>query len=194
VTLDLGVEGLPVTRAVLEVTSPQFQRAVGVEASPNGKDWTYLGKSTISRWTGEDFTEETLRMYFPETTRRYLRIQIYNRDDQPIQSGRVRLEGLVRMITFLAPVGGAYWLYYGNAKARAPGYDLPMLLSRRERTTETNWTLGPAQANPAYRPPAPPKRPWSEQHPAILYTVLGGAVLALGIATFRFAARLKPTS
>jgi hypothetical protein len=194
VTIDLGVEGLPVDRAVLEVTSPQFQRAVGVEASINGKDWFYLGQGTVSRVPGTDFTEESLSVPFAETAHRFLRMQIYNRDDQPIQIGRVRLEGLVRVLMFLAPSGGDYWLYYGNATARAPGYDLPMLLARRERTSETNWTLGPAQSNPLYHSPPAPRKPWSEQHPAILYTVLGGAVLALGIATFRFAARLKPTS
>jgi hypothetical protein len=68
------------------------------------------------------------------------------------------------------------------------------LLMARRSFPETNWPLSPAEANPTYRPPTPPKKAWSEQHPTILYTVLAGAVLALGIATFRFAARLRPSS
>jgi hypothetical protein len=72
-------------------------------------------------------------------------------------------------------------------------YDLGDVIDRQQ-LAEHSWTLGPQEANPIYRPPPPPKKPWSEQHPAILYTVLGGAVLALGIATFRFASRLRPNA
>jgi hypothetical protein len=80
---------------------------------------------------------------------------------------------------------------------KQPVYDLAQTISWDEklpRLAKNAIRLGPAELNPAYRPPPPPKKPWSEQHPAILYTVLGGAVLALGIATFRFASRLRPSS
>lgn len=193
-TLDLGVEGLPVDRIVLEISSPQFQRAVSVEVSRNAKDWSYLSQGVIARMPGNGFTEEWLGISIPRTNRRYLRLHIYNRDDQAVQIDRVHFEGLIQRITFLAPAAGNYWLYYGNGNVHQPAYDLPVLLSRRENTVSLSWTIGPAELNPDYRPPPPPKKPWSEQHPAILYTVLGGAVLALGIATFRFAARLRPSS
>ena len=192
--LDLGVVGLPVDRIVFETASQQFQRAVGVEVTHDGKDWSYLGQGVISRVPGNGFTEESLGFTIRETHSRYLRIRIYNRDDQPIKVTRIQLEGLIHRVRFLAPSTGNYWLYYGNSKVRAPEYDLPILLSRREPATEAQWTLGAAEPNPLYRPPPTPKKPWSEQHPAILYTVLGVAVLALGIATFRFAARLRTTA
>jgi hypothetical protein len=189
-TLDLGVEGLPVDHLVLEVGSPRFHRAVDVEVSANGKDWSYLAQGVIARLPGSDFTEESLGLFIPETHQRFLRIRIYNRDDQPVQLGRIQLEGLSRYVNFYATAAGDYWLYYGDANVRAPVYDLNF--SRRFQDVSNHaWTLGPGGPNPAYRPPAAPRKPWSEQHPAILYTVLGGAVLALGIATFRFAARLR---
>jgi hypothetical protein len=193
-TIDLGVEGLPVDQIVTEVSSPRFQRAVAVEVSRDGKEWSYLSQGVISRLPGSEFTEESLSLSIPETHRRYLRLRIYNRDDQPLRVGRIQFEGLIRQVKFLAPATGSYWLYFGNPKVRAPSYDLPILLSRVEDVAFGSWRLGPAELNPTYHPPDPPKKPWSEQHPAILYTVLGGAVLALGIATFRFATRLKPTS
>jgi hypothetical protein len=173
------------------VESKQFQRAVGVEASTNGNDWAYLTQGVIARLPGSEFTEEDLSVSIPEMYRRYLRIHIYNRDDQPLQISRIQLEGLVRFIKFAASDAGNYWLYYGNSKVQAPVYDLPDLLSRREHVTETRWVLNSAEVNPAYRAPPAPRKPWSEQHPAILYTVLGGAVLALGIATLRFMMRLR---
>jgi len=143
----------------------------------------------IARLPGAEFTEESL-VVRSWGARRHLRLHIYNRDDQPLPIGRIQLEGIVDQLRFLAPAVGAYWLYYGNASATVlPEYDLNAVLARRS-LAETNWPLSPGEVNPAYRPPPLPKKPWSEQRPAILYTVLGGAVLALGIATFRFAARL----
>jgi len=193
-TLDLGVEGLPIDRITFEMESKQFQRAVGVDLSTNGKNWAYLAQGVIARLPGSDFTEEDLSVSIPETYRRYLRIRIYNRDDQPLQIGRIQLGGLIRYVKFVASDAGNYWLYYGNSKVHAPVYDLPDLLSRREHVKETRWVLGSAEVNPAYRAPAAPRKPWSERHPAILYTVLGGAVLALGIATLRFMARMRTSA
>jgi hypothetical protein len=188
--VDLGVSGLNVGWLTLETSAPQFQRAVEIEASNDGTVWTTQGLGSISRLPGPDFTEESLRILTGSESR-YFRIRIYNRDDKPISIDKVRVEGLFREVKFLAPSAGTYWLYYGNPVIRAPAmYDLVDVINRQQ-LPEHNWTFGPQEPNPDYRPPPVPRKPWSEQHPAILYTVLGGAVLALGIATFRFAARLR---
>jgi hypothetical protein len=191
--IDLGVSGLNVGWLTLETSAPQFQRAVEIESSDDGKAWQTQGFGSISRLPGPDFNEESLRI-LTNSESRYFRIRIYNRDDKSISVDKVRVEGLFREVKFLAPSAGTYWLYYGNPVIRAPAmYDLVEVINR-QRLSEHNWTLGSQESNPVYRPPPPPKKPWSEQHPAILYTVLGGAVLALGIATFRFATRLRPNS
>jgi len=189
-TVDQGVTGLPVSRIRLETSSPQFQRAVTLETSDDGQNWRYLSQHAIARLPGTEFTEESLLL--PASgANRYLRLRIYNRDDQPLQIGHVTLEGLGSEIEFLAPVEGPYWLYYGNPRAVGlPEYDLSAVLTRRS-FREISSALAPAESNPLYHAPPAPRRPWSEQHPAILYTVLGGAVLALGIATLRFMARLR---
>jgi hypothetical protein len=193
VTVDMGLSGLPTRRFVLESQSPQFHRAVGIETSDDGKGWSYSTQGTIRRLPGPEFTDESLDVPAP-SHQRYIRFRIYNRDDKPIQIGRVQAEGLVHRIKFLAATQGSYWLYYGNpGVSRMPEYDLELVLAR-QTFREITWTLGPAQNNPAYRPPAAPKKPWSEQHPAILYTVLGVAVLGLGGATLRFMARLRTSS
>jgi hypothetical protein len=189
-TVDQGVAGLPISRLRLETSSPQFQRATMIETSDDGKVWQYLAQDVIERLPGADFREESLAMHAPGA-RRYLRLRIYNRDDQPIQIGKISLEGIVSEVKFLAPAQGPYWLYYGNpSAARLPEYDLSAVLARRS-FRESSSLLAPAEPNPAYHPPPAPRKPWSEEHPAILYTVLGGAVLALGIATLRFMARLR---
>jgi len=190
VSLDQGVTGLPVSRILIDTSSPQFQRAVAIETGDDGKNWSTIGQGVIARLPGAEFTEESLTL--PACgARRYLRLHIYNRDDQPLQIGRITLEGVLGGFKFLAHDSGEYWLYFGNSSETSlPQYDLSAVLARKA-FPETSWTLGPSEANPLYHPPALPQKPWSEQHPAILYTVLGGAVLALGIATFRFASRLK---
>jgi hypothetical protein len=190
VTVDQGVTGLPISRIRLETSSPQFQRAVMIETSDDGKLWEYLAQDVIARLPGPDFREESLDIR-AQGARRYLRMRIYNRDDQPLQIGHINLEGLVSEIKFLMPEEGPYWLYYGNpGVTRLHEYDLSAVLSRRS-FHEVSPVLGSAEPNPAYRPPPVPRKPWSEQHPVILYTVLGGAVLALGIATLRFMVRLR---
>jgi hypothetical protein len=190
--IDLGQMGLPVNRLRLQISSPQFQRAVSVEASGDGQSWSYAGSGTIARLPGPEFTEESLVIPV-SAEHRYYRLRIYNRDDQPIQIGRIQAEGDILQVKFLASTPGNYWLYYDGPEpesARMPEYDLATILAR-QTLAENLWPLGAAENNPAYHPPPEPKKPWSEQHPAILYTVLGAAVLALGIATVRFMARLR---
>ena len=190
----------------IEVPEGFVPEIVGADDHPVlrglGRDWPLLlganeveartdpAVELLARLPASDFTEESLALVIPENHRRYLRVRIFNRDDQPLHIGPIQFEGLIRQLKFFAPTAGGYWLYYCNTNVSSPQYDLPALLARR-KNAEANWTLGAAEANPLYHPPTAPKKPWSEQHPAILYTVLGGAVLTLGIATFRFAARLR---
>jgi len=192
-TIDAGVDGLPVDHIRVATPSQAFHRAVEIETSTNGRDWLYVVQGTLARFPGRP-GEDSLVIAVPETRHRYLRLRIYNRDDKPIRIERVELEGLVRRVKFLAEGSGQYWLYYGNPDAAPARYDLPVLLERREHMEQTASIAGPQQMNPAYQPPSAPSRPWSERHPAILYTVLGGAVLGLGAATLRFALRLRQPS
>jgi hypothetical protein len=192
VQADLGLTGLPVNRLRLQSSSRQFQRAVGVETSDDARSWSFAGGGTIARLPGPEFTEESLTVS-ASGGHRYFRLRIYNRDDQPIQIDRIEAEGPVKQVKFLASLPGAYWLYYDGPEpelARMPEYDLGLIVAR-QMLPERVWALGKQEPSPFYHPPVPPRKPWSEQHPAILYTVLGVAVLALGIATLRFAARLR---
>jgi hypothetical protein len=194
VLVDVGQQGLPITGLRVFSSSPQFQRAVSVEGSSDAKTWTYCGAGVLTRLPGPQFVEESL-VVFATGGNRYYRLRISNLDDKPIQVDAVQAEGTVYQTKFLAASPGTYWLYYEGPEPEntaMPQYDLPLVLAK-QILPEQNWVLDRQEPNPLYRPPAPTKKPWSEQHPAILYTVLGGAVLALGIATLRFAARLKPS-
>lgn len=189
VLVDTGQQGLPVNALRVKTSSPQFLRVATVESSGDAQIWASCGSGTLKRLPGPRFTEESLVVYVSGGNR-YYRMRISNFDDKPISIDAVQAEGPMYEIKFLAALQGNYWLYY-DGPGPEPRYDLPVVLARQS-LPEQAWTLGPQEPNPLYHSP---ENPWSERHPAILYTVLGGALAALGIATYRFASRLRmPTA
>jgi hypothetical protein len=180
-TWDLDEQGIPHDELALDVETPAFQRSAVVETSRDGKDWTWLGQDVLSRFHGE----QPAALHFPERGDRYLRLRIENRDDQPLAVRGATLSVIRTRVKFRSD-GGSYWLYYGNPDAHAPSYDLGELLAREAPVPETVATLGPEERNPDYREKPAPAKPWTEQHPEILYATLAVAVIAMGAVTVRF--------
>ena len=181
-TWDLGVPGVPHDQLSLDVDTPAFVRAAAVETSRDGKDWFGLGQGVLSRFRGQ----QSVTLDFSETYDRYLRLRIYNRDDQPLAVQTATLSVVRTRLKFKPEAGSSYWLYYGNEDAHAPSYDLRDLLAREAPSPEATISAGPEEPNPVYREKPPPSKPWSEQHPEILYITLALAVVGMGTVTFRF--------
>ena len=118
-----------------------------------------------------------------EHSDRYTRARIYNGDDKPLPIESLTLSGFERVVTFPANASGTFWVYYGNPDARAPAYDFGRIVGEAAPVTVS---LGPEQANSLYRAPPPPKKPWSDEHPGLLYPMLGLAVAIMGYVTVRF--------
>ncbi|HEX6897584.1 MAG TPA: DUF3999 family protein [Bryobacteraceae bacterium] len=189
-TWDLGVSGIPHDELSVNVGTPAFERAAVVETSVDGKHWTALGSGVLSRFS----KEESLKLNFPESHERYVRLRIYNRDDRPLDM-KAAVLSVTRSRVKFKPVGaGPYWLYYGNPDARVPQYDLRDLLAREPPGTETSVSAGVDQRNPAYREKPPAPKPWSERHPEILYITLAIAVAGMGTVTVRFLLKAKADS
>jgi hypothetical protein len=187
VTLDLGFSGLPHDQAQLDVTPGDlFYRAVEVESSQNGKDWYRVGSGVIERTADR----EDLVLDFPEQWDRYLRLRILNADDQPLRVSGISLLACERALRFPAKAAGTYWLYFGNAEARTPSYDLALVLPKQAVEDAPLASFGSAEPNPAYRAPVAPDKPWSDRHPGILYSVLGIAILGMGYLTMRLLAKV----
>ncbi len=180
-TWDLGMAGIPHDQLSLEVDTPAFQRAAAVESSADGRDWSALGQGVLSKFAGE----QSLDLDFPENHQQYLRLRIYNRDDRPLAVKSATISVIRTRVKF-KPGAGAYALYYGNPEAHAPSYDLRDLLAREAPGPETAITAGAEEPNASYREKPPPAKPWSEQHPAILYLTLAWAVIGMGTVTVRF--------
>ena len=189
-TWDLGVSGIPYDQLSLDAGTAEFQRAALVETSDDGKIWLWSGQGVLSRFPNE----QSLALDFPEKHARYLRLRVYNGDDRPLEVNTAALSVIRTRVKFKADGGGDYWLYYGNADAHTPSYDLPALLARETPGPETGVSAGPEEHNPAYREKPVPAKPWSERHPEILYLTLALAVAGMGIATVRFLRKVNAES
>ncbi|MBZ5724562.1 MAG: DUF3999 domain-containing protein [Acidobacteriia bacterium] len=180
--LDLGAARLPQSRLRVETGGPPFHRACDIEFSADGQDWRYVAGGVLYRYRDE----ETSLLEFPEQHERYLRLRIFNGDDRPVPVRSVVVEAVERRLKFLPDAAGGYTLYYGNPEAKPPAYDLGSILARRAPAPEIQLAAGPEEPNPVYRPPPPPRQPWSERHPELLYGTLAAAVLGMGYITVRF--------
>jgi hypothetical protein len=185
---DLGEEGVPASQAVFEIGAADrargFHRAAEIEASADGKTWRAAGSGVLAK-TADG---EALTLPLPGNTGRtprYWRARLYHGDDRPIAVERIRFESFVRVLRFERSQPGEYRLYFGNPDANAPSYDLARRLGTGKPEAALA-TLGPREANPDYREPAPPSRPFSERHPGLLTAVLAAAVLGLGTVAVRF--------
>jgi hypothetical protein len=185
--LDLGQAGLPHSQVRLEAGHSDFHRAVELESSDDAKTWRVVTRGTIFQVPGE----QSLAISYPERHDRYLRLRIFNGDNRPAPVLRVYVETLKRVFKFLPPSAGDVWLYYGNPEARPPVYDLAAILSRQAPAQETSPIVGEWMINPDYRTPPGQEKPWSERHPALLYGVLGLAVVGMGLVTVRFLLKVR---
>jgi hypothetical protein len=185
--LDLAQSGLPHDRVRLEVDRSDFHRAAELEVSDDATTWRIISRGTIFQVPGE----QSLALSYSERHDRYLRVRIFNGDNRPVPVLRVYVETLKRLIKFLPASDGDAWLYYGNPAAAPPVYDLAAILSRQAPFPETTPMVGQWQINPDYRAPAEPAKPWSERYPALLYVVLGVAVVGMGLVTIRFLLKVR---
>jgi hypothetical protein len=186
--IDLKQAGVPYDRVRLETEPSHYYRAAELETSKDGKDWHFAATGTIYQTASEPSTGLT----FGERHERYLRLRIFNGDDKPIPVKNVVIEATVRLLKFaLASGAGPFSLFTGNPDAKAPAYDFAAILVREAPQPEVLAALLAPAANPGYRPPPPPVKPWSERYPQLLYGTLAVAILVMGYVTVRFLLKVK---
>ncbi len=193
VVIDTGFARLPLSRLVVTITEPAaFVRQAEVEVSDDGTMWRTETRTTLVRTTQTPSGRPAV-VPFDEVRARYVRLTIQNGDNPPLRVARASVYGIRRTVLFPLGPARSYLLYF-DGPADPPQYDLPAVLSREAvplRTIEAS--LGALQPNPAYVPPPPPRRPWTEEHPVLFWGILGGVGIALAlliVSTVR-AARLR---
>jgi hypothetical protein len=183
VEIDLGTPGLPSHRLTISVPDVNFYREVSLESSIDRENWsTIIRRAEIYAFDTPKFVDKSLTITYPETTSRYLRLVIHDEDSPPLTVQEVNVWGLWRRLVFVADPQQSYKLYYGNAEAQRPTYDIgrlfPYLLTDELPEAELS-----AQTTNSYF--VEKKPPFSERFPWLLPTVVAVAAVLVVLLLFR---------
>ena len=179
-TADLSTGAYPISEVRFSTGTPEFYRAVRISGSNDGQEWVYLASGTIYRYSQGKTLRESLGIEFPESPGyRFSRVTIVNANDAPLSNLRIALFAAPRKLLFKQEPAEHYRIVYGHERASSPQYDLSRYLEfGTAKPVYVMLGLGPEELTSNYLDP----RPFTERHPALLWVVLGIAVLLLGYA------------
>jgi hypothetical protein len=179
---DLGTPNPSIAEVRFAVEQTEFNRAVRVSASADGESWLDESSCKIYRVRQKDQMEESLCASVGDVQgMRYWRVQVENGNDPPLVGVRPTLYTTPRHIVFRQEPGRSYRLLYGQSEAKAPQYELGRLASRKDIEAAVPVALENEEINSGYADP----RPWTEQHPSVLWVALGIAVVLLAFSALR---------
>jgi hypothetical protein len=111
-----------------------------------------------------------------------VRVLIHNGDDAPVKITAAHLQQFERRIYFDVSAGVQPRVYYGDDQLHAPEYDYAKLFQKENGGGQV--ALNAEETNSSYTS-RPDARPWSERHPAVLWSSIIAAVLVLGAIALR---------
>jgi hypothetical protein len=173
-----------VTETRFDVSAPpEFIRSVEVSSSADGKDWDGVHNWEIYRYQNGDAQQQQLTVMVSGgwAQPRYLRVEIVNGNDAPLDAAAPKLYITPQHIVFEQQPGRSYRLIYGEERAKAAVYDLRRRINAAQMAAAAAGQLGPEEVNTNWVDP----RPWTETHDIFLWLVLVVAVLLLGCAAVR---------
>ena len=177
-------ENTPVER--LTFTIDPSQRNFRREMEIRGEQGQVFGAGEISRIhtqrNGQNVDVEHNTVDLRGNCQGSLKVIIHNGDDPPVKIGGAQLRQIERLIYFDSDLGLQPWIYYGDEKLGAPEYDYAKLFQKDTRVDQV--ALNAEEANSAYAG-RPDSRPWSERHPAVLWSAIVAAALILGAIAVR---------
>jgi hypothetical protein len=174
----------PVDRLTLQIDPSQgnFRREIDIR----GPQDQSFGSSEISRIhmqrNGQKVDVEQTSLDLCGNCQGILKAVIHNGDDTPLRIASAHLLQVERRIYFDSYAAFRPWIYYGDDKLGRPEYDYAKLFQKEK--TAVPVALGVEEVNAAYTG-RPDPRPWSDRHPAILWTAIIAAVLILGVVAVR---------
>lgn len=190
--LDLEASGIPSNKITFTSQSENYNRQVRIEGSNDKNGWVNIGGvDVIFNYQTPKFVGSKNQINYPESNYRYLKLTVYNRDDQPVKLSDFKVSGVLRKVLFEAESGKKYGLYYGSSGARFAQYDLETFIKYLDTTNPVTGVLGPQIKSNDFRGPEPKQEPLSERYPYLLAGVLGVMVLILGAIVVRMAVAVK---
>jgi hypothetical protein len=189
-------EHAPLDRVAVEVGGGgNFRRPVEIKDA----EGRIIARGEIARFkvalarsgSNETLGTEKLDVELEGARSKRFTLVVHNGDDPPLPITRVQPASVERRVYFEARETAALQLHYGDAEAPAPVYDYARIFEPQADAARAQ--LGPARPNPSYTG-RPDLRPWSERHPALLWTALILAVAGLGAVALRGLMRRPPTA
>ena len=183
---------VPLSRILLRVDPEQvnFRRSVSLEDAKGVEVATgEISRVRVNR-AGTLVTNEELAVSVMAVNAiainignsRHLILTIDNGDNPPLAVLAAEPLALERRIYFDPQGKTALRLYFGDEKLSAPVYDYARFFHLEASPAQA--ALGPGAHNAKYTG-RPDERPWSEQHPGILWGAMILTVLALGMVALR---------
>ncbi|HWX55797.1 MAG TPA: DUF3999 family protein [Verrucomicrobiae bacterium] len=187
--------GVPVERLSFSIdpAQPNFRRTVEIQGETTrllgSQTQTHTQTAELSRIHmvryGQKIDSEQSAIDLYGTLPNTFKVVIHNGDDLPLKITSVHLQQYERRVYFdlnAQSSAGPVMLYYGDDKLGSPEYDYAKLFQRDIHAIAAQ--LGPVASNAAYTP-RPDDRPWSEQHPGLLWGAIIAAVVVLGAIAIR---------
>lgn len=187
---DLGAVAVPVSEVRFEVEQREFHRPVQVSVSQDGQTWELAGTGEIYRYSVAPAgpSQESLRVTFSESSGRYWRVTVFNRNDAPLATVRLELYATPRRLVWRQEPGVTYRLLYGNSRVKPPEYELARLTDAKALESLAVARLAAEEFNPGYVDP----QPWTERHPVVLWVALGLAVAVLTVLSLQALRKPNP--
>lgn len=164
-TYIFDTKNLPIDMLEIFSQTKYFQRKCEFYVSENSKSWNKIGKYNIFK---SAFDGKRERLY-PQIRAKYLRIDIQNRDNQPIEITALKIGTIPSYLYFLPEFDKKYRLYFGNKDAQLPSYDLKYQLPK---TKASKSLLSKLEINNKYKLIQKPKLPIWEEHKELLFIIL----------------------
>lgn len=173
--VDFGAR-IPIERLILALGPEPVLRPFQLDAIDDPTSPTLLASGELTR--RQDAPDVPLTVEFSEHYARRVKLTVTDDRNQAVSIGGFTAESPARQVLFAqdASIAGPIRVYYGNAKALAPHYDLAARLPAEPSPAPLRLSLGPRRDNPTY---SPEPRPLSERVPWLVYLVLGSAAVAL---------------
>jgi hypothetical protein len=179
--IDLGAKNVLCERLEFVTDAVNFKRSFYVQGSNDegeGKKWREVGRGEIFDIRVGKTRQQQLTFDCPQTKFRFLCVTILNLDDPPISFRQIRTLGWPQQWLFRREAGKRYRLFYGNARANAPRYDLQHLTAYLKPDQILMSSLGQERNNTDYVA-AVPEETKSSQHPVGLWVTIAIAALIL---------------
>lgn len=140
---DVGEAGRPVEFMTFEVENTSYARCVSIFGrNTDHESWRWVGGGEIHALAGDEETTIKLR-----AKDRFLKVQVFHYDDQPLTIQSIQLEAVPRYLVFEAVTPGRAGLYFRAWDINVPRYDLKGRLDEEKGAAFPLFQMSPAQPN-----------------------------------------------